>query len=288
MARSPVVVVTGCSVGGIGAELCRAFSAKNCRVFATARRIEAMQELQDDKNIELVKLDVTSDHSITEAIGTIIHLAGRIDILVNNAGAGCVGPLAELPIENIRANFDTNVFSILSMVQAVAPIMAKQGAGKIINVGSVVGWIATPWGGSYCATKAAVHSLTHTLRMELKPLGIDVMLLIPGAIRSNIAANNMTALSLGYLSLYSKYEDDIKARASVSQSGVSTPTDVFSKAVVQKILQPKMPLQFCMGGMSTIFYILTWLPVWVVDFFIARKFGLLGPKKEAPRSEKVD
>ncbi|CAI5462612.1 unnamed protein product [Closterium sp. Yama58-4] len=228
----PVVLVTGCSSGGIGSELCKAFAAKGCRVFASARRPDSMQDLAG-LGIETVQLDVTSPASIQEAVSTVISKAGRIDILVNNAGAGCFGPMAEMPLDAFRSNMETNVVGLLAVTQAVVPHMVEQGSGKVINIGSVSAWITTPFAGTYCAAKAAVHSITHALRMELKPFGIQVMLVAPGAIRSNFGGNSSSSVSHLRLKIFSRFQKQIEARAGASQTPQSTPGDVFARALVE-------------------------------------------------------
>eukprot|EP00897_Mesotaenium_endlicherianum_P002283 jgi/Mesen1/2082/ME000151S01341 len=235
-----VVVITGCSEGGIGHALCIAFAKAGCEVFATARRLEAMVGLRE-LGIETLRLDVTSSTSIADTISAILKKS-----------CGC-----------------------------------DQRSGKIVNIGSVVGYVATPFAGTYCASKAAVHSFTDTLRLELKPFGVDVVLIAPGSIRSNIGENNQQAIQARAWSLYSAYNEVIALRANASQSGKSTPTDVFAKEVVQKVLQEHPPRHFTLGHISTTFYILRWLPLWLVDRIFSKKFQLDTPVEKVLQKKQV-
>lgn len=269
----PVVVITGCSSGGIGSELCKAFAAKNCRVFATARRLESMEDLAA-LGIDTVRLDVTSTTSIQEAVSAVIAKAGRIDILVNNAGAGCFGPMAEIGLDQFRSNFETNVVGLLAVTQAVVPHMAEQGSGKVVNIGSVSAWVTSPFAGTYCAAKAAVHSMSHALRMELKPFGIQVMTVAPGAIRSNFGGTSSSSVSHLSLRMFAPFLKQIEERAMASQNNNSTPGDALATAVVEKCLSNRMPAEFAFGHLVGTFRLMACLPLWVRDAVLAKKFGL--------------
>ncbi|KAK9990832.1 hypothetical protein SO802_025817 [Lithocarpus litseifolius] len=163
MGDNKVVLVTGCAKGGIGYEYCKAFSEKNCHVFAfdISQRMHDMLDLSSD-NIETLELDVASNESVATAVNNIISKCGRIDILINNAGIGSTGPLAELPLDTIRKAYEINTLGQLRLVQQVVPYMASRQSGSIVNVGRVVGRVPTPWAGSYCASKAAVHAMSNT------------------------------------------------------------------------------------------------------------------------------
>ncbi|KAI0294995.1 hypothetical protein BC826DRAFT_1009869 [Russula brevipes] len=167
-----VVLVTGCSEGGIGFHLAGEFASQGCKVYATARKLEKMQALHH-LQIELLSLDVTDDSAVKKVVDTIIANEGKIDIVVNNAGIGCYGPTLELPLEQVQAAFDTNVFSVLRINRAALPHMAARKQGMFITVGSVVAQWPLPWGGIYAATKSAVHAITYALEMECRPFTAD-------------------------------------------------------------------------------------------------------------------
>ncbi|CAL5370945.1 unnamed protein product [Camellia sinensis] len=134
----------------------------------------------------LQELDVLSDESVQNVLSNVLQEFGRIDVLVNNAGVQFVGPLAEIPLSAIQATFNTNVYGTMRLIQAVVPHMASRKKVKIVTVGSVSVLAPPPWAGAYTASKAALHALTDSLRLELRPFGIDVINVVPGAIRSNL------------------------------------------------------------------------------------------------------
>jgi 1-acylglycerone phosphate reductase len=271
-----VVLITGCTDGGIGASLAKTFSFKGCRVFATARKLESMSQLSE-QGIDTLQLDVTSEESIQAAVAEVVSITGRVDILVNNAGVPCVGPMVDVRLSKVRSVYETNVFGALRLVQEVVPHMARQGSGTIVNIGSVVGMVNMPFGGVYSSSKAAVHMMSHALRVELKPLGIDVVLVSPGAIRSNIGNNSVAALELRPGSLYSSMEDTLIKRAELSQTPKSTPTDTFALRVVRNVLRKRPSRWLVLGHMSGFFKVLAVLPLWLVDRICAKRFGLDKP-----------
>lgn len=276
MSEQKIVLVTGCAKGGIGYEYCKAFAEKNCRVIASdiSSRIKDMSDFESDNNTETLELDVSSDQSATSAVDTIISKYGRIDILVNNAGIGSTGPLAELPLDTIRKTLEINTLGQLRMVQQVVPHMALKKSGTIVNVGSVVGNISTPWAGSYCASKSAIHAMSNSLRLELKPFGINVVLVMPGSIRSNLGKANLEKLSDYDWKLYKDFKEAISERARASQGGKATDGRVFARHVVNKILANKPPKQIIFGHLTGLFALLSWSPLWVRDMFFSSRFGL--------------
>ncbi|CAL1694560.1 unnamed protein product [Somion occarium] len=264
---SKVVLVTGCSKGGIGYALCEAYAAQGCIVYATARRIESMAGFTHP-NIHTLKLDVLDDANVQEVVKTIVDKEGRVDILVNNAGAMAAGAMLDQSIDDARRAFETNTFSVLRLAKAVAPHMAQRKSGTIVNIGSVVGEIPTPWNGMYSATKAATHMISDTLWMECKPLGINVTLVVPGAVKSNITANQQAIFKLPEDSLYPAYISQIMRRISSSQGPGSMPSEEFARQVVKKTVRNKPPRYLTLGGRSRLFQFLQWLPrTWALRFF---------------------
>ncbi|WJX94979.1 hypothetical protein P8452_76346 [Trifolium repens] len=276
MSDKKIVLVTGCAIGGIGYEYCKAFAEKNCRVIASdiSTRMKDMSDLESDDNIETLELDVSSHQSATSVVDAIISKHGRIDILINNAGIGNTGPLAELPLDTIRKTWEINTLGQLRMVQQVVPHMAMKKSGTIVNVGSVVGNISTPWAGSYCASKSGVHAMTNSLRLELKPFGINVVLVLPGSVRSNLGKANLEKLSDYDWKLYKDFKEVIAERARASQGEKATDGRVFARHVVNKVLATKPPKQIVFGHMTGLFALLSWSPLWVRDMFFSSRFGL--------------
>ncbi|KAJ8647112.1 hypothetical protein MRB53_000135 [Persea americana] len=271
----PVVMITGCSDGGIGNALARAFASEKCLVVATSRSLKTMKDLENNSRVVLQELDVVSEESIGRALRNAIDSFGRIDILVNNAGILCVGPLAEVPLSSVEHAFNTNVFGPMRLIQAVVPHMATRRKGKIVNVGSISALVPSPWAGAYSASKAALHALTDSLRLELRPFGIDVINVVPGAIKSNIGNNSRTNYGkLPEWKLYKPYEDVISVRAESAQGLNSTPADVFAKKTVEIVLKKNPPAWFSYGRLSTAAGILYHLPIFVKDAIFRRLMKL--------------
>ncbi|XAR73329.1 Acylglycerone-phosphate reductase [Bertholletia excelsa] len=266
-----VVLITGCTTGGIGHALAREFAAEKCQVVATSRSVSSMADLKHDSRFFLQELDVLSDESVRRVLSNVLDKFGRIDIVVNNAGVQCVGPLAELPLSALQHTFDTNVYGCMRMVQAVFPHMASRKKGKIVNVGSVIAMVPGPWAGAYSASKAALHALTDTLRLELKPFGIDVINVVPGAVKSNIGKSAVASVNrVPEWKLYKQFEEAIRARAYFSQGVKATPTEVFAKKTVAAVLKKNPPSWFSYGQYSTIAAIAYHLPLFIKDFLLRR------------------
>ncbi|ORX61924.1 NAD(P)-binding protein [Hesseltinella vesiculosa] len=266
-----VVLVTGCTRGGIGYYISKSFAKRGYKVYATARRIDSMEGLEE---CEKLVLDVLQTEQINAVVKEIIDKEGRIDVLFNNAGSPMVAPLADLPRENASRCLDINVLGPLMLARAVAPHMAKQGSGKIVNVGSVAGYNGLPFAGMYAASKAALHAMSDVLRMELAPFGIYVTVVAPGAIRSNIGANSEQSMVLPSTSLYQSAAEYVRRRAVFSQGSSSTPTDVFAEIVVNKVVRRRPPRYITAGTGAWIALILYYVPCFIKDFLLSKKFGL--------------
>lgn len=272
----PVVLITGCS-SGIGKALCQAFHRRGCRVVATARRLEAMDDLKTQGMLTLA-LDVTDSTAIKAAVDTVLAQVGRIDILVNNAGFGQFGPLMDLSPAQLQAQFYTNVLAPFELVQQVAPVMKEQRSGTIVNIGSISGFVTTPFAGAYSASKAALHSLSEALRMELAPFGIHVVIVKPGAIQSNFGqvADQGLAGVLSPDSWYAPLESMIRARANLSQAN-ATPAHDFAEQLVAMVMRPHPPMTVRLGKKSRWLPLLKQLlPPKLMDFLLKRQFGLTG------------
>ena len=274
MTTHQVVFITGCS-SGIGRALCWAFHQKGCKVIATARSLDSLQELEA-AGMTTLALDVTDTAAIAQAVDTAIATHQRIDILVNNAGYGQFGPLVDLSLEKLQAQFQTNTFAAISLIQQIAPMMKRQQSGLIVNIGSVSGIVTTPFAGAYCASKAALHSLSEALRLELSPFGITVVIVQPGAIRSNIGAAAKEALAgvVAPESWYVPYQETIEQRATLSQVN-STPTEQFAAQLVQQVMCPRPPAVIRLGNKSRwLPFLRKWLPTSVLEQILKRRFNL--------------
>ncbi|WOK99877.1 hypothetical protein Cni_G08589 [Canna indica] len=268
-----VVLITGCSEGGIGYALARAFASQGCLVVPTSRSLSSMKSLENDPRFFLQELDVVSEESVRRAVANTLDKFGRIDVLVNNAGVHLVAPLAEAPMSAVEHIFDTNVYGPMRLIQSIFPHMVVRRKGKIVNIGSVSALAPGPWAGVYSASKAALHALTDTLRLELSNFGISVISVAPGAIRSNIA--NSSAVSYGKMpewKFYKPFESSIRARMVVSQGPESTPAEEFAKKTVAMVLKKNPPAWFSYGKLSTIMAILYHLPLSIRDYIYRLKF----------------
>ena len=179
-ATPKVALVTGGS-SGIGESTVRELLDAGYVVYTCARRVERMQPLAQ-LGAHVFAMDVTDDASMVAGIDRIIAEHGRIDVLVNNAGFGSYGAVEDVPIDEARRQFDVNVFGLARLTQLVTPHMRKQGSGRIINISSIGGKFYEPFGAWYHATKFAVEGFSDSLRLELKPFGIDVVIIEPGPI----------------------------------------------------------------------------------------------------------
>lgn len=267
-----VVLITGCS-SGIGRALAEEFARRGDRVMATARSEESLAELAGGR-IRTARLDVTDPESIDGAVKECTAWAGRIDIVVNNAGYALIGPVTELDLDELRTQFETNVVGAVAVTQAVAPQMVDRRCGRIVNIGSVSGVTATPFGGAYCASKAAIHMLSDALRMELAPFGVRVITVQPGAIESRFgehASKGVERYTEG--SLYSWVYDAIEARAGASQVGAMPAVD-FARLVVGAVTAPSPPAIVRAGKHSVRLPIIGRLPSAIRDRIFTRRFGL--------------
>ena len=176
------VLITGCS-SGIGHATAERLAGKGWRVYATARRPESLADLEQ-AGCRTLALDVTDEESMRAAVAAVEAEEGAVGALVNNAGYSQSGALETLPMERVRAQFETNVFGLLRMCQLVLPGMRKQGRGRIVNVSSMGGKLVFPGGGVYHATKHAVEALSDALRYEVRGFGVQVVIIEPGLIRT--------------------------------------------------------------------------------------------------------
>lgn len=268
-----VVLVTGCSTG-IGRAVARELKARGHRPFATARKVESIADLASE-GIETLHLDVTHPASIDAAVATLLARAGRVDVVVNNAGINAFGPIAELPLDELRAVLETNVIGLVAVTQAVFPAMAARRSGRVVNVGSVVGLLPTPFAAGYCASKAAVHSLSEVLRQEVKPFGIEVVVVQPGGVRSNIAESGGAKIER-YRAEGSRYHaayDGIRKRAHASQDN-PMPTEDFARELIAQALAKPAPRIIRLGTGADYLPKLAELPGEQRDAILAGTYGL--------------
>jgi len=270
------LLITGCS-SGIGAALAREFKKRGHQVYATARSREALAGLEAE-GIHGLVLDVNDDVSIANALDTVTREAGHLDLLVNNAGFSQVGAVVDLTREDLRRQFETNVISPMAVTGKAVPLLraavAKNGSAVVANVGSIVGLFTTPFAGAYCSSKAAVHSLTDALRMELAPFGIRVVTIQPGGVRSSFGQHAEAAIRLPENSIYQPVAGGIRARAQAGQME-AMPADAFVVPVVDSLLRSPPP-RVIRGGTNSVRLPLLkqLLPAAAFDSKLSKMFGL--------------
>ncbi len=187
-----VALVTGAS-SGIGADAAIQLAAAGFTTYAAARRVERMAPLRD-KGVRIIALDVTDPASVDACLARIRAESGGIDVLVNNAGYGSYGAIEEVPMEAARRQFEVNLFGLATLTQRVIPHMREQRWGRIVNVSSIGGVGATPYGGWYHATKFALEGYSSALRQEVAPFGVHVVVVRPGAIMTEWGGIAMESL----------------------------------------------------------------------------------------------
>ncbi|WP_418138353.1 oxidoreductase [Marinomonas sp. RS-M-Aa-14] len=189
MTNKLVALVTGAS-SGIGEATAKKLLTAGYRVYGTSRR----GAISNQTGFPMLALDVTDDSSVEAAVAELIRLEGRIDLLVNNAGFGFSPAAAEeSSIEQSKAMFDTNFHGVVRMTRAVVPHMRRQGRGRIINIGSILGVVPVPYAALYCASKHAVEGYSEALDHELRTQGIRVSVIEPAYVKTKFETNNIEA-----------------------------------------------------------------------------------------------
>ncbi|KAJ5632314.1 hypothetical protein N7490_008653 [Penicillium lividum] len=230
------VLITGCSDGGIGSALSLGFQKNGFMVFATARTVSKMTELQEVQNIHLLKLDVTSSSDIQLALEAVQNATGgKLDVLVNNSGQQVVAPMLEMNHNDGRKLFDVNFWGVFDMIQAFAPCLMLS-KGTIVNVSSICTYLHTPFMSVYNASKAALTMFGETLRLEMLPLDIKVLTVITGAIETNIMKNGPAPILQESLP-YSMAQEKIAKLASGDDGFERMKREEFAKKVVKDVLQ---------------------------------------------------
>jgi NAD(P)-dependent dehydrogenase (short-subunit alcohol dehydrogenase family) len=229
-----VALVTGGS-SGIGEQTALRLKQDGFEVYAVARRVDRMDRLQQ-QGIHVFGMDVTDDASMVSGVARVVDEQGRIDVLVNNAGYGSYGAVEDVPLDEARRQFDVNVFGLARLTQLVTPHLRAQGSGRIINISSIGGKFYEPLGAWYHAAKFAVEGFSDSLRIELAPFGIDVVIIEPGPIRTEW--NEISRESLTLTSKGGAYEEmatgvrKVLERADTSKL-MSSTADVVAKKIVK-------------------------------------------------------
>ena len=251
-----VALVTGSS-SGIGFETSLALARNGYHTFATMRNLGKDEKIKqiiekEDLSIEILELDVDSEESVNRAIKTVSEKKGRIDVLVNNAGYGMWGTVEDVSIDEFKEQFETNFFSIIRLIQKVAPIMRKQNSGNIVNISSVAGRIGFPVSPAYISSKFALEGLSESLRFELMPFGINVIIIEPGVIKTNFFDSMKMSEKSQQDSTYKEITDKVISGVKMTAEMGTHPKEVAD--VVIKTLGEEKPLpRYVIGNDAMMF-----------------------------------
>ena len=251
-----VAVVTGTS-SGIGFETSLALAREGYFTYATMRdttKSNKIKEIAQKENLKInvLELDVDDEKSVKSAIAQILDQKQRIDVLVNNAGWGLWGCVEDVSVDEFKEQFETNFFSIIRLIQEVAPTMRKQGSGTIVNVSSVVGRIGFPASPAYISSKFALEGLSESLRFEFAPFGVDVIIIEPGVIKTNFMKNMKMAkkseLDTVYKDITTKVVSGVKMMAEMG-----TPPKEVANTIVKAIKDKKPLPRYVVGNDALMF-----------------------------------
>jgi NAD(P)-dependent dehydrogenase (short-subunit alcohol dehydrogenase family) len=257
--KKKIALVTGAS-SGIGEATARRLTQAGFKVYGTSRR--GAQVVRRD--YEMLTLDVTSDASVQAAVDAVVRQEGRIDLLVNNAGVG-VAPAGaeESSIEQAQSIFDTNFFGLVRMTRAVLPHMRARGEGRIVNIGSVLGFLPMPYGALYAATKHAVEGYTESLDHELRNWGIRAVVIEPAYTNTPFDANMLQPDAK--LDAYTDVRVAVTQRVQEVMATAEGP-QMAAEAVLKAAQAQKPKLRYTTGGLATRLRLLrTFAPVGIMD-----------------------
>ena len=251
-----VAVVTGAS-SGIGFETALALAREGYHTYATMRdatKSDKIKELgeKDGLKISVLELDVDDDDSVKVAIKKILDEKQRIDVLVNNAGWGLWGCVEDVSVDEFKTQFETNFFSVIRLIQEVGPTMRKQGSGKIINISSVAGRIGFPASPAYISSKFALEGLSESLRLEMAPFGVDVIIIEPGVIKTNflnpVRLAKKSESDTAYRDITTKVVSGVKMMAEMG-----TPPKEVADTIVKSINDDKPLPRYIVGNDASMF-----------------------------------
>jgi len=284
--QSPAILITG-ATDGLGRAMAVFLAANGYRIFAAGRNAEKRASLdrlalERKLQLETLDMDVSDDVSVSHAVGRVLDRAGHIDVLINNAGIAYVAVLEEIRLDDLRRQYETNVFGVLRVTQAVLPSMRERRSGRILNISSIAGKIALPLMGPYASSKHALEGLSDSLRLELAPFGVRVVLIEPGFIPTNMSN---TALDLSaayaakaekspYAAIYRGFRDSWKKSSSASRT---TPEDC-ARVILRAILDTPPRARYTVTPRARVGVVLKrFLPDRVLDKRILRSMGLDKP-----------
>ena len=263
---SRVVLITGAS-SGIGRATAELLAGRGHRVFGGVRGPATTRPLA---GVELVPLDVRDQASVKACVEEVLSRAGRIDVLINNAGVNLVGAIEETSIGQAQALFDTNVIGVLRMIQAVLPGMRRQGAGQIVNISSILGFLPAPFMGVYASTKHAVEGLSESLDHEVRGFGIRVVLIEPPYARTNLDAS--AAQAEGRIDVYAAQRR--RTAAAITQNTNSAPEPRIVAEEVLRSIEGSHRMRRPIGQAALLSWLRRLLPAAMFEPSLRKAFAL--------------
>jgi short-subunit dehydrogenase len=252
-----VILITGTSAG-MGKDFARELAKEGHIVYGAARRVEKMKDLQQF-GVKILEMDVTDDASMTKSVQSILKNEGRLDVLINNAGFGSYGAIEDVNMDDARYQLEVNVFGAARLMQLVIPNMRENHYGRIINISSIGGKLALPFGGWYHASKFALEALSDSVRNEVEKFGIDVVVIEPGGVKSEwstIAMDSLAERSGGTV-----YGDTVNTLTNMmkERSGKNAEPKVITDLVKEAINSKKPKTRYSGGYMAAVALFMRWL-----------------------------
>jgi short-subunit dehydrogenase len=261
------VLITGAS-SGLGRATAEALARSGHKVFGTARAPERTQAIP---GVPLLPLDVTDDASVKRGVQSVLDAVGHIDVLINNAGYSVLGAFEETSIDQAKALFDTNVFGVMRMSQAVLPSMRAQGSGMIVNVSSVLGFLPAPYQALYSSTKHALEGLSESLDHEVRQFGVRVMLIEPNYTRTGLGTHSVAAAAV--MPAYDSERGRASAAVTASIQAAAEP-GVVAQEIVRAIGAPYRLRRPVGPGAKLLSRLRRFMPAGPVDKQLRRTFAL--------------
>ena len=251
-----VALVTGSS-SGIGYETSLSLAREGYFTYATMRdlkKAEAIKKIagNEDLPLKVIELDVDNEKSAKDAVKLIIDEKQRIDVLVNNAGWGIWGTAEDVSIEEFREQFETNFFSVVRMIQKVAPVMRKQGTGDIVNISSIAGRIGFPVSTAYISSKFALEGLSESLRFELGQFGVNVIIIEPGVIKTNFFDSMKTAKKIDENDTYKVITEKVISGVKM-MAEMGTPPEEVASVIIKSLKEEKPLPRYVVGNDAVMF-----------------------------------
>ncbi len=279
--RQRTVLITGCS-SGIGQNLALYLRERGWRVFPTARKPEDVEALRRD-GFEAQRLDVNDRASMESAVQAVLAAAGALEALVNNAGFGQPGAVETLSRDMLREQFEVNVFGVFELTNLLVPVFRRQGFGRIVNLSSVAGLIASPCAGAYCASKFALEALSDSMRIELRGTGIDVVLVEPGPIATRFHDKLRRIVRERESENFARSREDQAAREERDRRRLPfTESAASSSRVIFRALSARRPRRrYRVTMLAHVIAAMRILPAACMDWILASRLYSQPPQKTA-------